>query len=332
MTDTAKKIRDVVTQLASEHRDLHGTVSKVGKAVDKNFFPDSASVVNEALFEDPSKIRLLNQVIVEHLLREGRLEIAEDLINEANLKNVNTANPFTELNAIVAALKEKDLYPALAWAEKHREQLQAHNSSLEFKLHRLQFIEHLVNRPEQQIELIHYARKKLQPLAERHEKEFQTLMGSLLYLKTGLQNSAYSHFLDPVNWGEICETFTRDACALLGLSVESPLSVTLNAGCIALPALLNIKQVMIQGRVGSVWNSKDELPVEIDLGRKCQFHSIFACPILKQQSSDVNPPMRLVCGHVISRDALQKLTNGAKVKCPYCPIEHNPNEARQIHF
>lgn len=34
---------------------------------------------------------------------------------------------------------------------------------------------------------------------------------------------------------------------------------------------------------------------------------MFACPILKQQSSDINPPMKLVCGHIISKDAVQKL-------------------------
>jgi len=36
---------------------------------------------------------------------------------------------------------------------------------------------------------------------------------------------------------------------------------SLNAGCISLPALLNIKQVMLQRQVAGIWNGKDELPV-----------------------------------------------------------------------
>ena len=44
-------------------------------------------------------------------------------------------------------------------------------------------------------------------------------------------------------WHEIADLFAKDACALMGLSIESPLSVAVNAGCTALPALLNIKQV-----------------------------------------------------------------------------------------
>jgi hypothetical protein len=54
------------------------------------------------------------------------------------------------------------------------------------------------------------------------------------------------------------------------------------------------------------------IQIEIDAGREYRYHSIFACPILRQQGSDTNPPMRLVCGHVISRDALNKLSSGNK--------------------
>ena len=55
--------------------------------------------------------------------------------------------------------------------------------------------------------------------------ELQVLMGTLLYMKQGLDHSPYSSLLDSVHWLEICDIFTRDACTLLGLSVESPLSV-----------------------------------------------------------------------------------------------------------
>ena len=91
-------------------------------------------------------------------------------------------------------------------------------------------------------------------------------------------------------------------------------------------------QVMHQRQVSGVWCAKDELPIEIDLGTDCRYHSIFACPILRQQTSDVNPPMRLMCGHCISRDALSKLASGHKLKCPYCPVEQNASDARQINF
>ena len=48
----------------------------------------------------------------------------------------------------------------------------------------------------------------------------------------------------------------------------------MNAGCVALPALLNIKQVMQQRHV-SMWTDKDELPIEIDLGQDSRSVSIW---------------------------------------------------------
>ncbi|KAL3173696.1 hypothetical protein MRX96_041507 [Rhipicephalus microplus] len=325
LTQCAQKMKDLSSSLATEHRDLHGTVSKVGKAIDKNFVPDFWATSNEDVFDRSDKKKALNQVIVEHLLRQGMLDIAEELSREARLESAQK-EPFAELNNVLDALKRRDLGPALDWVEQHELQ----GTALHFQLHRL----HLVGLLQRAAaaEAIVYARAHLAPLARQHERDLQVLMGSLAFLRVpgGLSRSPYAFLLEPTLWSDTCEAFTRDACALLGLSVRSPLAVCVEAGSLALPALLNIKQVMMQRQVAGVWSSRDELPIEIRLSR--QFHSVFACPILRQQSSDTNPPMRLVCGHVISRDALHKLASGSKLKCPYCPVEQNPSDARLIHF
>ena len=49
--------------------------------------------------------------------------------------------------------------------------------------------------------------------------------------------------IDPQHWSDICDLFTKEACSLMGLSKESPLSITVDAGCKALPALNSIRQV-----------------------------------------------------------------------------------------
>lgn len=99
------------------------------------------------------------------------------------------------------------------------------NSSLEFKLHRLHFIRLVQQGPSKQREAILYARQNLTQFVGRYEKEVQSLMGTLLYLPHGIQSSPYSHLLDPTLWLEIHDVFTKEACTLLGLSVDSPLSV-----------------------------------------------------------------------------------------------------------
>ncbi|XP_041369149.1 E3 ubiquitin-protein ligase RMND5A-like [Gigantopelta aegis] len=332
LSQSVKRIREAVSRMSTEHKDLHGSVSKVGKAVDRNFVSDFSVITTDGAFDGETKIKLLNEVIAEHFLRQGMLDVAEALNEDAMLHLDNARKePFLELHRILGALKVQDLRPALEWAEANRQKLMEQNSSLEFKLHRLYFVDLIRRGPENQVEALMYTRN-FAPFANQHVRELQILMGSLLYLKQGLENSPYVTLLDPIYWEEICDVFTRDACSLMGLSVESPLSVSIRAGCHALPPLLSIRQVMNERRVPGVWANKDELPVEIDMGMEYIYHSTFACPILRQQSTDNNPPLRLVCGHVISRDALNKLANGNKVKCPYCPVEQLPSEAKQIFF
>ncbi|KAK2539099.1 Rmnd5a [Columba guinea] len=369
MTQCCKRIKDTVQKLASDHKDIHSSVSRVGKAIDKwtifslekselkdffctqemmeqltdlfpfeqeviegrNFDSDISSVGIDGCWQADSQ-RILNEVMVEHFFRQGMLDVAEELCQESGLSiDQSQKEPFVELNRILEALKVRVLRPALEWAVSNREMLMAQNSSLEFKLHRLYFISLLMGGTANQREALQYA-KNFQPFALNHQKDIQVLMGSLVYLRQGIENSPYVHLLDANQWADICDIFTRDACALLGLSVESPLSVSFSAGCVALPALINIKAVIEQRQCTGVWNQKDELPIEVDLGKKCWYHSIFACPILRQQTTDNNPPMKLVCGHIISRDALNKMFNGSKLKCPYCPMEQSPGDAKQIFF
>jgi len=344
----SSKVNQSVTKIATEHRELHSSVSKVGKAIDRNFVSDFDSTSREDVFSGPSKEHLLTEVILQHLYREGRLDISESLSRESGITEYQEKKePFQELNQILEALKARDLGPALDWVARNREGLNMRGttllfsqaggrqsvqqkSSLELRLHKLKFVDLL--RQGSKMEAIRYARQNFPSFVQGQEKEVQSLMGAVMYSGTALEQSPYGELLSPTQWQETADLFMRDACALLGLSMESPLTVAVNAGCVALPALLNIKQVMQQRQVSAVWNAKDELPIEIELGGECRYHSVFACPILRQQVSDNNPPMKMVCGHVISRDALAKLAQGHKLKCPYCPIEQNPSDARQIFF
>ncbi|XP_069507650.1 E3 ubiquitin-protein transferase RMND5B [Ambystoma mexicanum] len=332
MSQCCRKIKDTVQKLASDHKDIHSSVSRVGKAIDRNFDAEICAVVSNSVWEAREKQQLLQMAIVEHLYQQGLLSVAEELCQESALSvDLGFKQPFLELNRILEALQQHDLRPALEWAVAHRQRLLDLNSSLEFKLHRLHFISLLGGGAQKQVEALSYARH-FQPFARLHQRDIQVMMGSLVYLRNGIENSPYSHLLDSERWAEISEQFTRDACSLLGLSVESPLSVSFAAGSVALPVLMNIKAVIEQRQCSGVWSHKDELPIEVDLGKKCGYHSVFACPILRQQTSDANPPTKLMCGHVISRDALNKLISGGKLKCPYCPMEQNPADGKRIIF
>lgn len=55
--------------------------------------------------------------------------------------------------------------------------------------------------------------------------EIQSMMGMLLFLPQGIDQSPYSSMVQDNLWEEVNELFTRDACMLLGLSFDSLLNV-----------------------------------------------------------------------------------------------------------
>lgn len=331
-----EQIKEFIKKYSDNHKDMHGSISKIGKVIDKNFIAEYGNLPQTNIIDTAEKKNLLHQVICENLYRTGRIDVSDSLIKEAELNEQESElkkKPFIKINYIIQKLKEKDVAPALEWCQNNSEKLRENNSFLEFNLHRLNFIQLVQQGAKKQSEALKYARN-FTPFAHKCQKEIQRLMASLLYINTGLKNSPYSSYLNPELWDEMEEEFIKNSCKLLGLSVECPLNIAVRAGCKALPALINIVQVMQQTQVGHIL-SKDELPIEIDIGPNCRYHSVFACPILRQQSTDLNPPMKLVCGHVISKDALNKLNSTGKydrLKCPYCPIEQVPSDARQMFF
>jgi hypothetical protein len=141
-------------------------------------------------------------------------------------------------------------------------------------------------------------------------RETSSLLGSLAFAPALTSSPYKSVFFNQDAWEHAASSFIREFCAMLGLSEKSPLYTAATAGAIALPVLEKLERVM--GEVGGQWTSVNELPVEIPLPHSYLFHSIFVCPVSKEQGTDANPPMMLPCGHVIAKESLEKISRGNK--------------------
>ncbi|KAH7138466.1 CTLH/CRA C-terminal to lish motif domain-containing protein [Dendryphion nanum] len=354
------------------HDDLNPAnkaLNKYGKALDKKFKDKPLPTAeNDALSSHPS---LINRAIAMHLLREGQFGVASTFMSEAS-KNpphpeptAGTPNPylreawerdladgtfnstklqeqFIEMYHILNELREnKNLKPAIDWARTRSEQLETRGSNLEFELCQLQFICLFVGRD------IHgqptgddpangplrawaYARSEFSPFQRRYARELQQLMGAMAFAPN-IRDSPYrKYFYNDSAWEEVASSFTKEFCSLLGLSADSPLYIATTAGAIALPTLLKLQNIIKTKR--TEWTTQNELPVEIPLPRSYHFHSIFVCPVSKEQSTDQNPPMMMPCGHVIAHESLEKLSKSTRFKCPYCPHESHPREAKKVYL
>jgi E3 ubiquitin-protein transferase RMND5 len=333
-------------------KDIHSSHTKYGRALDR-IFKDKPLPSSE-IDALSSHSTLINRAIYLHLLREGLFEVASEFHDEAttrqkiqqdiamtlNIKapeghplGLDQAIPadmqeqFVAMYNILDELKIKhNLQPAIDWARKNSEALEARGSNLEFELCRLKYI--MLFFSASQAETLLYAQVEFQHFRGKYLSEIQQLVAALAFA-SNLEESPYaSRFYNTASWDEVADSFVREFCSLLELSAESPLYIAATAGAIALPILLKLQE--IQKKKHTEWTSQDELPAETPLPPAYKFHSIFVCPVSKEQTTDANPPMMLPCNHVIAQESLTKLSKGAKFKCPYCPTESHPRDARRV--
>lgn len=142
LRDALANTKEKLQRITTDHRDLHSTVSKVGKTIDRNFVSDYSSTTRTDVLTHEQNIQLLNKVIAQHLHRNNLDDVAATLVHESNLGTEELAcDPFSDLHRIWESIYNGDLREALDWAIVNSDKLQARNSSLEFKLHRIAFLQ-----------------------------------------------------------------------------------------------------------------------------------------------------------------------------------------------
>ncbi|OLN84324.1 Protein RMD5-like protein A [Colletotrichum chlorophyti] len=326
-----------------------------GKALDKSFPSRPLSTDYDAMASYPY---LINRAVAMHMLREGQFSVASTFLREAHerppaptatahhpsvepdihsLQSQELQDKFANMYEILNELKNRNLVPAIAWANLNTDELEARGSNLEFELSKLQFVwlfkgPSVNGLPDDalngRVGALAYAKQNFRRFQARHSKEIQQLSAAMIYA-SNITQSPYANIFDTSSaFDDVALSFTREFCSLLGLSAESPLYVAATAGAIALPQLLKYTTYMKAKR--TEWTTENELAFETPLPRSMIYHPIFVCPVSKEQTTEQNPPMMLPCGHVICKESLQRLTKGSRFKCPYCPNEGHIKDAREI--
>ncbi|QSZ37471.1 hypothetical protein DSL72_008569 [Monilinia vaccinii-corymbosi] len=353
-------------KVTDDIKKIHKAHTTYGKALNANVPKQELHTEIDALATHPN---LINRAITMHLLREGQFEVASILLEEGrNILEDGSTLPtssslpdaldkpnaddfaiepseglqdkFESMYNILHQLKQRNLRPAIEWAQENSQELEKRGSNLEFELSKLQFIWLFLGSgvnglPDDENNglsgALCYARIYFPRFQNRYLREIQQLITAIVF-ESNLQKSPYYHtFNTSTSWTDVCNSFTREFCSLLGLSAESPLYLAATAGAIALPTLIKLASIVKEKR--TEWTTATELPVEIALPRSMIFHPIFVCPVSKEQTSETNPPMMMPCGHVVAKESLNKLgKSGSRFKCPYCPNESHPKDARQIYL
>lgn len=202
-------------------------------------------------------------------------------------------------------------------------------SRLEFSLHRLAYLDRLQKGNRKGA--LDYMRSSLVSFVGDYLPEVQKLMTCLLYAPD-LSQSPYKALVNATERQAVERLLCTEYCRVMGMSVESPLMQVVRCGKAALPVLHKASRVSPNWREG---DEADSLPVAVDIGRDCQHHSVFTCPVSREETTDgLNGPMILPCGHVLSRQSINRLPRGnnPRFKCPYCPSEQLPADCKPVRF
>ncbi|KAK6022634.1 hypothetical protein OSTOST_11653, partial [Ostertagia ostertagi] len=288
LEELAARGEETFTQMIAHHKSLHHPVSQIGKDIDKSTHKEIGGLIrNEKDIErDPKAERLVNGMICDYLMTCGHTNIAETLVKETGLGgriDGYLANRKI-IDWIMEALKNQDIEPALSWLQQNPHS----DTKLQYDLLK----QHMITliQDGKRIEALRFGR---QLSAFGYENETAQVMGAVAMGKDR-NDPRYEALFSPLAW-PVLESRMSVA---LAQSDTRFLNVILT-GMRAVPILVNLKQVMVS-RQDHLF-SGEELPVEVKIDE--YVHSTFTCPILRQQSTDSNPPMRLTCGHVISREA-----------------------------
>ncbi|KAH7634698.1 CTLH/CRA C-terminal to lish motif domain-containing protein [Sordaria sp. MPI-SDFR-AT-0083] len=261
----------------------------------------------------------------------------QQLQSLSSLQSHELEAKFSQMYTILQDIKSKNLLSAIEWARSNSVELEARGSNLEFELSRLQYVwlfkgPAVNGLPDNEFNgtagALLYARQNFWRFGNRYTGEIQQLANAQIYAPNLPESPYWKTFATETAFADVASSFTREFCSLLGLSAESPLHVAVTAGALALPLLIKYQQAT--RAKGTEWTTTNELAFETPLPERMLYHSIFVCPVSKEQTTETNPPMMIPCGHVLAKETLQRLLKGTRFKCPYCPAEGLEKDARRI--
>jgi len=323
--------RKLQQQLASDQKQYHAAVSKLGKTISKELESEPTRS-SQGCLAGPAEQRALQQALAEYLLREGHSDVWQLLCQEAGLipAQEQATEAILQIQQAVDGIRQHCIEPALQWVSASCDS-GPQRSALLFKLHRLKFVQLLQSN--QMMQAVQYCRAQMSPNAEQQLTELRALMGCLSSSEP-MANERHKEVLSRGNWEEVADTFMGEACAAKGLPSSSHLAVAIEAGLVGLPQMLKVATVLKSK--GIDWQPSQPPPIQVDLKLSQQlcFHSVFVCPVSRELSCATNPPVLLPCNHVICRTSMMNLVrhNSSRFKCPYCPTDVHTMQARDIYF
>lgn len=246
----------------------------------------------------------LDRVLVDYMLRAGLYASGDKLAKSERIELLVDSTIFRDARHVIQALRRRDCSAALKWCNDNRRRLAKTNSSLEFKLHRQEYIEFA--RAGNKMRAIEYGRRWNSGASHSEERqaEIERIYGLLAFQPDTLIQP-YKGLYSEERWTELEETFKQENYKLHGLTGESTLEILLKAG---LASLKTRKCGTDKDRKSNCPTCTEPyLSLSKNLPHSQHVNSILVCAISGEIMDENNPPMALPNGNVYSYNALQDI-------------------------
>lgn len=231
-----------------------------------------------------------------------------------------TSSKFVQMGQIVQDIKKGDSSSCQEWCEP--------GSPLNFELYVLKSLQ-LFKKGDTLVTYNHLTRKLPASSFKQVTTQVSPILTQLVLGEKVHDINAAIH----LQLEKCISLFTKEYCLKNNLPFESPLFLIVLSGIISFQ--FYIKYTTIRAASHVDWTTKDELPFDVQLPEfLCHFHPIFICPVLKEETTEENPPYSLPCHHILSKKSLDRLSkNGTTTfKCPYCPVNASKSKTMRVKF
>ncbi|KAL4942855.1 hypothetical protein BDV06DRAFT_221791 [Aspergillus oleicola] len=230
MISRMQGLKRKMENLHQEEKKIHQQSRKRIQHLDQLYQIPSLTDVK---YDQWSRVRL-DRLVVDHMLRSGYTESAQQLAQEKNIEELVDLNVFVQCQRIAASLRHGETKDALQWCSENKAALKKSQYNLEFELRLQQYIEMIRKRDKTKfVDAMVHARKYLAPYTETQSAEIHRAAG-LLAFPPDTKAEPYKSMYASERWLYLSDLFVRTHHELLSLPSRPLIHIALSAGLSAL--------------------------------------------------------------------------------------------------
>ncbi|OJJ55311.1 hypothetical protein ASPSYDRAFT_61008 [Aspergillus sydowii CBS 593.65] len=230
MISRMQSLKRKTENLHQEEKKVHLQSRKRIQHLDQLYHIPSLTDVK---YDQWSRVRL-DRLVIDHMLRSGYTESAQQLAREKDIEELVDLNVFVQCQRIAESLRHRETKDALQWCNENKAALKKSQYNLEFELRLQQYIEMIRTRDRTKfVDAMAHARKYLAPYDETQSAEIHRAAG-LLAFPPGTKAEPYKSMYASERWIYLSDLFIRTHHELLSLPSRPLIHIALSAGLSAL--------------------------------------------------------------------------------------------------